>query len=104
MARQAKDGSVPSDKAERSVRWADYGVSVGGDSAFTWGQYDPADLVELIRRVTKQGDAISFAVNRPRTGGSITILAGGPPVKLYVNDDRSWNEAYHEIVSRYPDA
>jgi len=104
MARQTKDGSFPGDKSARSARWADFGSVGGGNSTFTWSDYDPADLARLVGLVTSGGDAISFAVNRPRTGGSITILAGGPPVKLYVSDEASWFTAFEEITGRYADA
>lgn len=102
MGRQAKDGSFPSDKPGGSTRWADWGTPASGNSAFTWRNYDAVDMLELVGCVTDEGDAISFARNRPRTGGSITILAGGAPIKLYVANDEEWNAVYREIVTRYP--
>jgi len=103
MARQKPDGSFSSDRPTRPNRWSDFTPASGVSGAFTWGDFNADDILELVRCVTVTDDAISFATNRPKTGGSITILSGGPPVKLYVSDAESWQRVFREIIKRYTD-
>lgn len=81
--RQKPDGSFSDAKAVAAGRYAHIGGPVDNGGEFSWADVDSALLSHAVTVVTNNGDAISFAVNRNRTAGSVTILAGPERFKEY---------------------
>lgn len=96
--RQAPDGSFPDSASSVAGRYAHIGRPVDNGGQFSWADVDATLLAYAIRVVTDNGDAISFAVNRNRTGGSITILAGVDRVKAYCTDKISAQALLTQII------
>lgn len=85
MPKQTTGGSQGEQprKAQR-IDWA-AAAPTAEDHPFGWGDVNPSLIGWAIQAVTSDGAAISFAVNRAGTGGSITLLIGAPmPIKYYV--------------------
>lgn len=85
--KQSKDGSFVNAASGRATG-VTYPTTVESDPAesFQWGDVSGDVLARTIDAVTERGHAISFAVNRPRTAGCITILAGEARPKYYPQD------------------
>jgi len=81
--RQKPDGSFDGPAADAKARYGGIGKVIDNGGEFSWADVDSALLSYAISVVTNHGDAISFAVNRSRSAGSITILAGPDRFKYY---------------------
>jgi len=84
--RQQKDGSFASDKPKSGSPYSELSAFLIPDTEFSWGSVDGELIRYAIEAVTRRGDAISFAVNRTRTAGSVTILAGAERPRWYVQN------------------
>lgn len=101
MARQDKDGAFSTDSKTQHSRLANFGAFGGNNSPFTWGDVDPAELQALVRLITATGDAVSFSINKAKTGGSITILSGADRAKIYVNSVADFEDVYQRVLTEY---
>lgn len=96
--RQQKDGSFPSEKPRSASPYSQLQQLPGVGAEFAWQDVDPELIRYAITVVTDRGDAISFAVNRNRTAGSITILAGAERPRFYVNTVVEANALLTQII------
>ena len=96
--RQANDGSFPKDASKKEPsRYATINTAPG-EGLFSWADVDSELLRNTVTCVTDGGDAISFAVNRNRTSGSITVLSGSERPRFYVQDVDAAERTLREII------
>jgi hypothetical protein len=100
MARQDKDGAVPGD---RKHVWTEKDGDAQGneDGTFCWDLCDAQAMRHLVSVAGDNGDAVSFATNRQKTGGSITILCGPYKPRWYCGDSVTANELLTRLTARY---
>jgi len=84
--RQKPDGSFADTKSEAQSRYGGVAGKIDNGGEFSWADVDAALLRYAVASVSDHGDAISFAVNRNRSAGSITILAGSERFKYYADN------------------
>ena len=92
MPRQDKDGAVPQDRKPRAYGSLFDEPAENTNGGWLWTQVDSKLIAQAIDAVNRKGDAISFATNRSRTAGSVTLLVGGDRPKKWFN---SYDEAEH---------
>lgn len=96
--RQRPDGSFAKDAAKKEPsRYASITPETAPGS-FTWADVDSELLRNAVCVVTDCGDALSFAVNRNRTGGSVTVLSGGERPRFYAQDTDSAEAVLRAII------
>lgn len=76
---------MPGDNRQSSGRYSQLQTFADGGARFTWGDVDGELIGHAIMAVTRNGDAISFAVNRNSTAGSVTILSGADRPRYYAD-------------------
>lgn len=78
MPYQGPDGSMHRSRAARTPTKKPYPEPTQElvQGSFDWGDVDGRLLAGALGCVTARGDAMSYAANRSRTQGSITILSG----------------------------
>ena len=96
--RQAPDGSFPGDGKKSGSPYSQLTTFLDKDTEFSWGDVD-GELIRLtLEVVTRRGDAISFAVNRNRTAGSVTILSGADRPRWYAETVTEANALLTQII------
>lgn len=68
---------------------------------FSWSDTNLSLFRKCVRVVNDAGNTISFAVNRAKSGGSVTILAGVISPKLQVDGLDEANAALRKILIAY---
>jgi len=86
MPRQLKDGSTPGEKRDNGSLLSLFPNPLQENTgAWSWGQLRPGLLAEAFDAVNGGGDAMSLAMNRARTAGSVTLLTGGDRPRRWLN-------------------
>lgn len=75
---QDKDGNWVSSKSRAKASKSPYPPTTvpAVEGTFDWKDVDGKLLAGAVGGITTRGDAVSYALNRSRTQGSITILSG----------------------------
>lgn len=99
MARQNPDGSHPTDRKPSNYGDLFSVPQAEINGGWKWTEIDCSLFGQAIDAVNRKGDAISFATNRGRTAGSITLLVGGDRPKMWFN---TYDEA-EQFLARLAD-
>lgn len=96
--RQRPDGSFEGDsKKQGPSRWAT-ATPIDVGEQFSWADVDAELMRNAITVATDAGDALSFAVNRGHTSGSVVVLSGSERPRFFAQSTVAAEQILQEII------